>query len=288
MSRKRRSAAFSLFSFQDIITAVTAILILILLIMTLSLIETKRSAGAADGAVSRQMMVDVIDRLSQRSEELTRQKESADQSNQDSRTKDVLIQEITIEREELDSIRSKLSDAKQMLKVARRLEARVNQDVESRREDFEALTQAKDDIVELNHEIEELREENKNETERLNQLKKEVPGRPVGNEMVFNSSDKDGLQPWLINVSSEGLVAVKLGGGTSDSLGKKVSDPLFQRWLAARRSASDHCLLLVRPSGVDLLNDLELELSTKGIFYGVDLIAEDMAIRDGLAESAKD
>jgi len=288
MGRKRRSAAFSLFSFQDIITAVTAILILILLIMTLSLIETKRSAGAADGAVSRQMMDDVIDRLSQRSEELTRQKESADQSNQDSRTKDVLIQEITIEREELDSIRSKLSDAKQMLKVARRLEARVNQDVESRREDFEALTQAKDDIVELNHEIEELREENKNETERLNQLKKEVPGRPVGNEMVFNSSDKDGLQPWLINVSSEGLVAVKLGGGTSDSLGKKVSDPLFQRWLAARRSASDHCLLLVRPSGVDLLNDLELELSTKGIFYGVDLIAEDMAIRDGLAESAKD
>ncbi len=288
MSRKRRSAAFSLFSFQDIITAVTAILILILLIMTLSLIETKRSAGAADGAVSRQMMDDVIDRLSQRSEELARQKESADQSNQDSRTKEAITQEIAIEHEEVDSIRSKLNDAEQMLKVARRLEARVNQDVESRREDFEALTQAKDDIVELNREIEGLREENKNESERLNQLKKEVPGRPVGNEMVFNSSDKNGLQAWLINVSSEGLVAVKLGGGAQDSLGEKVTDPSFQQWLAARRSATDHCLLLVRPSGVDLLNDLESELSAKSILYGVDLIAEDIAIRDGLAESAKD
>ena len=59
-----------------------------------------------------------------------------------------------------------------MLKVARRLEARVNQDVESRREDFEALTQAKDDIVELNREIEGLREENKNESERINQSEK--------------------------------------------------------------------------------------------------------------------
>ena len=288
MSRKRRSAAFSLFSFQDIITAVTAILILILLIMTLSLIETKRSAGAADGAVSRQMMDDVIDRLSQSSEELTRRKDSADQANQDGRTKETITQEITMQREEVDSVRLKLDDAEQMLKVARRLEERVNQDVKSRGRDFEALAQAKDDVVELTREIEELREENRSESERLNQLKKNVPDRPVGNEIVFNSSDKTGLQPWLINISSEGLLAVKLGGKTKDSLGKKVSDPSFQQWLAARRSGSDHCLLLVRPSGVDLLNDLESELSVRGIMYGVDLIAEDMAIRDGLAESAKD
>ncbi len=61
MSRRNRSrAAFSLFSFQDIITAVTAIVILLVLILTLELISRRQQVAAADPAIGREALDETI------------------------------------------------------------------------------------------------------------------------------------------------------------------------------------------------------------------------------------
>ena len=63
MGRKKTSGAFSLFSFQDIITSVTAILILVMLLLTIELITKRRAKSASDPVATRQHLDAVLEEL---------------------------------------------------------------------------------------------------------------------------------------------------------------------------------------------------------------------------------
>jgi molybdopterin converting factor small subunit len=286
MGRRRRSAAFSLFSFQDIITAVTAILILILLIMTLSLIQQKRVAGAADGAVSRRAVDELIEQLSQRSEDLEAQSEKAAEIEQERQSRSAIEQQISVNQNRLNEMRVKRNDTDKLLFAAEQLEKRVEREFEKRDDEFEALERSRKRLAELKEQAEALHEENDAERERQSAMKDAIEDRPIGDDLVFNAGDARSLQPWLVDVSSEGILGVALGENRQVNLGANASTLEFQKWLAERRAAEDHVLILVRPSGVGLLDGVESSLSEKSIAYGVDLVAEDVAVRDSAAEAA--
>lgn len=288
MGRKRRTAAFSLFSFQDIITAVTAILILILLIMTLALIEQKRSASAADGSASRSAIEGLIQDLTQQRNELRETIEAARATKRDQRSREVVEREIVGRQKDLDAIRGKRDDTDRTLRAARRLAGKLEQQVQDRQADFDRLAVVLREIEEMQAQAKEFEESNERERNRQLKQKEQIADRPIGEVLVFNPGDESALQPWLLNVSSEGIAAIQLGQGRRIPLGADARTLAFTKWLSERAVATDHCLILVRPSGVRLLDDIEKKLRDKGLAFGVDLIAEDVAVRDGQAEAGED
>ena len=288
MGRKRRTAAFSLFSFQDIITAVTAILILILLIMTLSLIEQKRSASAVDGSVSRSAMEGLVQEVTRRRNELRDTIETARKTNHDQRSRKVVESEIAERQSDLDSIRSKRDETDRTLKAAQRLMQKLEKQLDARRPDFEKLANTLQEIEGMQAQVNELEESNEEERRRQLEQQQEIDDRPVGEVLVFNPGDDSDLQPWLLNASAEGIAAIELGHARRIPLGANAGTLAFTKWLSERAAASDHCLILVRPSGVRLLDDIEEKLREKGLAFGIDLVAEDVAVRDGKAEAASE
>lgn len=288
MGRKRRTVAFSLFSFQDIITAVTAILILILLIMTLSLIEQKRSESAADGSASRSAIEGLIQDLTQQRNELRETIEAARATKRDNRSREVVEREIAGRQKDLDAIRGKRDDTDRTLRAARRLAGNLERQVEDRQADFERLAVVLSEIEEMQTQVNEFEQSNERERNRQLKQKEQIADRPLGEVLMFNPGDESTLRPWLLNASSEGIAAIQIGQGRSIPLGADAQTLAFTKWLSERAVATDHCLILVRPSGVRLLDDIEEKLRDKGLAFGVDLVAEDVAVRDGQAEAGGD
>lgn len=288
MSRRNRSqVAFSLFAFQDIITAVTAIMILLVLILSLELITRKHEASAADPATSRAALAATIASL----EKLVGLLVSAVPTNEPRplirRTQSELERDVRIVEDQAARAAADAAAAEAVEGRARALAAAAIarlQDAEELRRETSAIEQ---EAARAEAEAKNIAMENERETDRLAQRREELVEQPSpGAELVFNAPEDFDRQAWIVEVSEDGLTVVQLGTNTRQELGDDLDrGSKAAAWAAGLDPAGDHALVLVRPSGVDREDAVRTLLGDEAIPFGVDFIGEDQVVRDGTGEA---
>lgn len=284
MSRRGRStgAAISLFSFQDIITSVTAIMILLVLILTLELISRSSQRGVAveDRRVAREFRESVRSteqRVQSLREELAalqaRASESATFSAADTRQR----------AREATARAGRLAEEIAMLETSLRTAA------SERRQSEAALLstgptspdESSDHVEALERRVAEM--ERANEAERQRQRDSADSGAADGTPptLIFNVPPGETLEPRLLEVSGDGLVALAADAGESRhfrGLGRE-----FERWLASLDSAREYVVVVLRPTGVKVYDDVVTAIEAAGISVGAELVGESMpvAVRQG-------
>jgi len=288
MSRRRRTAAaFSLFSFQDIITAVTAILILLVLILALELIAQLQQAAATDQTVSRDSLADSAATLESLVERLSSVVAEDGVRPLVRRTPGELERDIRVLEDEARQAAAEAQEARVIESRARTLAAAALARLDNAREIREEVDRTKEEAALAEQEARKITLDNEREAERQAAKQKEIAERPSpGAELVFNAPKEFNVQAWIVEVSSEGLAAVKLGANQRMALGSGMgSGSAAASWLSSLRSGRDHVLILVRPSGVGSVEGIRDGLREAKISFGIDFIGEDQIVRDGLGEA---
>lgn len=284
MSRRGRSkdVAISLFSFQDIITSVTAIMILLVLILTLELVtrEATKGMAAEDRRVAQELKRSVTE-MEARLEQLRQQasatraaasdaagfsaKETAEKTAQAEREAQNL-------REELAQLEIRLRNAQSTRRTA---EGKL---AASQRDDPEATAlRAKETVARAG----EMESANREERTRQNtEAKQSRDGKSASRTLVFNPPPGNTLEPLLVEISKDGLVAVGRNGDSPSRfnwnlLGLPTG---FGEWLKARNKSREYVVLILRPSGIERYNATREAVVSAGFDVGTELIGEQMSL----------
>lgn len=158
------------------------------------------------------------------------------------------------------------------------------EDAEELREEVAAI---EEQAARVEADAKSLAMENERETDRLAKRREELVEQPSpGAELVFNAPQDFDRQAWIVEVSEDGLTVVKLGTNNRQELGGDLEEgSKAAAWAAGLDPASDHALVLVRPSGVDREDAVRELLGGEDIPFGVDFIGEDQVVRDGTGEA---
>jgi len=283
MGRRKPAAAFSLFSFQDIITSVTAILILVMLLLSIELVSRRRQQAATDPDASRRQMAATVSSL----ESLTaglREEVTARRAKRPVRSREAAQQELARVREEYDVTRRRYDETLETQVTVSRLLKDAEAATAVRAGDVEKVAQLEKQTEADRQQADRLEEANRKEKDRQAKRNSEIVDVPrSGTELVYNPQADSNRRAWLVELSAAGITAVLLGGDRQEKLGADVSDTsLAARWIDKLTPDGDYCLLLLRPSAPSSLEEeVSVRLRDKGIRYGVDLIGEDQTVRDG-------
>jgi hypothetical protein len=278
MSRRGRAkgSAVSLFAFQDIITSVTAIMILLVLILTLELITRSQQRGVSveDRRVAREL-----------GQNVTALEERAD-----------------LMRAELVAIQSAAgraasfseAETRRRTKQADELAAQVAEEVEllegelrkagtaRRNSERELLASQAGPAQESVAHLEAMNDraiamELANTAERERQAETRVgPTQAAAATFVFNASRDTSLEPRLVEVAGNGLSVLEAGAPQPRRF--SGPGPAFNRWLAERDAGSEYVVVILRPSGIKLYNQVLEAVRKAGLAVGAELVGESMAV----------
>ena len=288
MSRRRRSAAaFSLFSFQDIITSVTAILILLVLILSLELVTRRQEAAAADPKTTRASLQAAVAALQSLAGTLAAIVPPDEPRPLVRRTRSELERDTRILEDQAQQAIADAEAARAVEGRARAMAAAAVSRLQDAKQTHADVDRMKEEAVQLDQEATKLALENDEESTRLARKREQLVDQPSpGAELVFNAPENSTSQAWIIEVSSDGLTVVKLGTNQRRSLGFGVGPgSAAAKWLAQLSAGRDHALILVRPSGASSVDPLRQSLGEAGISFGIDLIGEEQVVRDGVGEA---
>lgn len=287
MGRRKPAAAFSLFSFQDIVTSVTAILILVMLLLSVELVSRRRSEAAADPAVTRRSMATTVERLELQAATL-REDLAARRSRGPARTVAMAEQQLARAREELEASRRHLAESILTREAAARLRAEKEALVAAHAADVEEIARLEKESVEHKASADRLEEANGKEERRQEERRREIAdGERAGTELVFSTPANSVRRAWLVELSRDGITVLLLGSGRTESLGVDTkAGGRFAAWCGGLQPDGDYCLLLERPSAVKtLMADAEHSLRERGITFGIELVGEEQAVRDGTPQA---
>lgn len=283
MGRRKPAAAFSLFSFQDIITSVSAILILVMLLLTIELVTRRRGQAAVDPAVSQRQIAASADKLESLTARL-RDDVDARRAKRPSRTPEAARQERVRATEERDAAARQLDETRRIREAARKHADAVAAEAGARAADIEELEHLEKQTAEDHREAQRLDEANRKEQERQEKRRREIADSPrSGTELVFNPPADSDRRAWLVELSGDGIAVVLLGGDRTERLGDETeSGSRFASWRDGLDENGDYCLILIRPSVSGQIEELvERALTNAGIRFGIELIGEDQVVRDG-------
>lgn len=289
MSRRNRQAAFSLFSFQDIVTSVTAILILVVLILSLELLERTQSAAAASSGVTRAGLVETIAGLEQLAAVLEATVPGeAGLAALAVKTASELERETRIVEAQAERAVAEASASKEVERRAAALAAVALAQLFARQGMVGRIEALQEQAADADAEARRRALENEKERDRLAKRQQEIVQQPkAGTQLVFNVPPQSAKQPWLVEVAADGVATVRLGSNERRALGAaKGVESAVGAWVRTLQPASDYALILVRPSGIDSYEDVRKLLEAQGIDIGIDFIGEDQAVRDGSGEKS--
>jgi len=283
MGRRKPSAAFSLFSFQDIITSVTAILVLVMLLLTIELVTRRRQQAISDPDSTHRQIKATVTRLESLASQL-RDEVAARRAQRPNRSQEAARQDLARVQADLVATKRRLEETLRTQEaVARALTELEAKDAE-RTAERESLAQLERQLAKDREEADRLEAANRKEEDRQEKRKREIADTPrSGTELVFNPPADSDRRAWLVELSVDGAAVVLLGGDRNQKLGSDTgADSTVARWIATLTTEGDYCLLLVRPSATtNLSNELEQRLNDAGIKFGIDLIGEEQTVRDG-------
>jgi len=203
------------------------------------------------------------------------------------RTREELDRDVRIVEDQIVQAAAHAEAARAVEARARTLAAAALARLENTREIREGIDRMTKEAAQLEQNASKLAIDNEAEAERLARKQEEIVQQPSsGAELVFNAPKDFNTQPWIAEVSDDGLAIVKLGTNRRQLLGVDLGPgSAIATWISALTPAGDHVLILVRPSGVDNVFDIRASLDEAGIPFGIDFIGEDQVVRDGLGES---
>lgn len=282
MSRRGRStgAAISLFSFQDIITSVTAIMILLVLILTLELISSTRQRGVAvedrrnarelRGAVEG-MERDVVALRSELEMLQAAATRSASFSAAETRERERKAAERATQlAEEIALLESRLRTASA---DRRRAENELILTRSSRPEE------SADHVASVEKRAAEIEAANRAEQERQRQAATDRAPSAATPSLVFNTPPGELLVPRLVEVSAAGLATVEPDGQEPRRFRRPGRD--FDAWLEALDSTGEYVVVILRPSGVRLYDEVVTAVKKSGVGVGAELVGEATAVTLG-------
>jgi len=284
MSRRGRSkdVAISLFSFQDIITSVTAIMILLVLILTLELVTRVATKGMAaeDRRVAQELKRSVAE-MEQRLEQLRKEAAAAQAAASDAAgfsAKETAEKQARAERaakelqEEIRRLEVQLRDAQSSRRTAEgRLAASQTDDPEAT-----AARAREADARAAQMEAANREEQRRQESE----TKRASDGTAAARTLVFNAPPGTTLEPLLVEIAKDGLVAVGSDGESPhrfawNLLGLPAG---FGDWLKGRNKTREYVVLILRPSGVERYDAVREAVVSAGFDVGTELIGEQMSL----------
>jgi hypothetical protein len=283
MGRRKPSAAFSLFSFQDIITSVTAILVLVMLLLTIELVTRRRQQAITDPDSTRRQIEATVTRLESVASRL-RDEVAARRAQRPSRSQEAARQALARVQADLVATKRRLEETLRTQEAVARALTELEARAAERTAERETLVKLELQLAEDREEADRLEAANRKEEDRQEKRKREIADTPrSGTELVFNPPADSDRRAWLVELSVDGAAVVLLGGDRNEKLGSDTgADNALARWIASLTAEGDYCLLLVRPSATTNLSDeLEKRLNDAGIKFGIDLIGEEQTVRDG-------
>lgn len=262
-SRRREAAAFSLFSFQDIITSVMGIIVLILLVMVLELARRQMEVPAVQHSLTRQQTSQALQSARQRIAELQAAVASGNWTELAGKSA------ADLQREQND-----LARLIPQLEIDIASARARNRQLKAQRQQADAhLASRTADRTDLDRLLQEF----KQATQALNKL-------TSSNALFFRAQPNTGRQPWLIQISGGQILAAPLGPTARPLNFAGSTEASRQRqllaWAKAKSTRQVYFVLLVQPGGVAVAKGVERELRSAGFLLGIDLLGGQTAAID--------
>lgn len=230
MARRRRKGneAFSLFAFQDIITAVTGIVVLITLLLAVELMERVEATPTNDTATQVKQTVDSIEDLKKQIAKLEREIESKSNAINELPTTDIEL------------LKSMLARSAESVKALDKKILTESADLVAKQKKLDELEEETDQEKEAEEEeLEELRKE-------VDELEKKIKSLNKGGRRLFKTGNED-KKTWLVEIFGQGFRVAPIGESRKP---RTFSDSgQFLRWANGLNSTTDNIYAFVRPKG---------------------------------------
>ena len=257
MRRKKQSAnPFSLFSFQDIITATTGILILLALVLALSVVMQKTAGPPA----AAEFIGDLEQEIEMLSAEVEKLKARAVANNQ------LSLLMATMSPEELEN-------KSRTLKASI---ASIQAGVETNRESISRLEQEMKDknVLEI---LAQLKQQKESVDAEVVEANKKIAELESSSRVVYNFRTTTS-PPHLVEINGVNLKTAQTGQTAAAKIYPTVRE--FVEFAEGQPSGQRYFLLLVKPSGIKKYELLRPYLEKMNAEIGVELIGEDLVVVD--------
>ena len=266
MRRKKSQAPFSLFAFQYAISSVCGLVVLITLILALEL--TKKIVEEATAPPITEADVSKL------TAEIATLKSNLATLEETTANWNAIARQASRSQFSTSNAESELRDAQARL-------------AEENAEHQRLQRLAKDDVTQTR--LAELADSVQKQTSELAEIdaqiaKRETDGKaPLASSVFYSTTSSVHETPWIVEVAERRIVARSLAstGSTSGQVNEfsaRNPQSAFLTWARQRDKKTEYFVLLFRPSGVAMHDNLRNSLEKAGYKIGVDLVGETQAI----------
>lgn len=262
MSRRgRNKSKFSLFAFQDIITSVTGIMVLVTLVLALELIQRKESSA-------QERSKQIIDQVAEVTGSIEHIQKDIEQTQQEiERLRQVLARKrqdaIDLATHDVERIRQRVGDL-------RRIQTDLERELEELARQLAKIRESNEDAKHTNAtvspaQIERLEQQLADTRDQLERIKK-------SKGPIYAPNPGESRSPWLIQISANKIMVAQVGKSARPSEFGNLA--AFAGWLRGQSHRSDYFMLLVKPDGVKLFDQLRKLLKQQRFDVGYDVLSE--------------
>ena len=256
--RKSTSAPFSLFAFQDIITAATGIILLITLMMAVDLVHNLSRAEAAPQEEKSSQVASVL-------------RHAVSESTTEIDRLEKILDETTTIRFDADSLRRRLAELKT---------AAADLDLQN---DRIQTTQEK-----INARRDEQNQNAKNLTpeaiatlvEEQSTIRKQIDAMRESNRVIFNRPAGAAKTPWLVEMNATSVITAEMGVAQPPQSFETTD--AFLKWGQEQDRDSLYFVLLVKPDSIGAFSNVKDALQELKFDVGYDLLRSDQTAFDAL------
>ena len=253
MKKYHNQTAVSLFAFQDIITGITAIVLLITLLLMIELIARKTFSQLQSVSPETIGLLDVVEEMACNEPfSVTKLSNSLNTKTTESEVK----QRVQILEENIKELKVRKKDSLETL--------------EDTRQQLSSIRSIHQDELSKKKQTDELVRRIQKNQSRLNKLQSEsqalsnkkaklevTAGAPAGPPILsFYNIEGNSKKSWLLILSEERIVINSLIVKKEFTWADKSSTRQFARWINRNRSNVEHCVVLLRPSGITKYEDI--------------------------------
>jgi hypothetical protein len=260
MSRRRkRSAPFSLFAFQDIITSVTGIMLVITMLLALELLErTDAAPPRATAAISKDLQQVIA----------TAEREIAGLEPQLQERGKRLVSAAAVSpallRQQIGELEESIRRQRNLINESRQRDQRTHARVVKARRQQQQSRKREDLLADL------LRRS----AAKRQQLRK----LQQSNRLIFNPAPGNSKSPWLVEVSAARLLVAESGVVGKPLAFSEVD--AFLRWARQRDKRSEYFVLLLKPDAIEWFRETRDGLEEAGFEIGFDLLSQGQTVID--------
>lgn len=254
--RKKASAPFSLFAFQDIITSVTGIILLITMLLAIELVQNLNRADAAPQEEKSSQVAQMLRHaVSESTAEMVRLQK--------------ILDETTTIRFDADSLRRKLAEMKA---AAGEMELQ-NEQIQTTQEKIDVRrTQQSLNAKDLSPEaIGNLVKEQEAIAQQIATMKE-------SNRVIFNRPAGAAKTPWLVELNESSILAAEMGLAQSPQ--SFATADTFLQWVQDQERDSRYFVLLVKPTTIETFSTIRKALQDRHFDVGYDLLPSDKTAID--------